>query len=152
MAYASLTDVQSLNPKRTYSATSTPSSTQVEALINLIYGQINNVLSSQGYIVPVTTPSELVTALQLLNAAGAAAMAEMGMFPETSDKGSTPHWKALWEMYQDGLESLRKGEIPAGLGKISEELAAGSLYTSGAIESDHYPEPVFRISGSDKEF
>ena len=151
MAYCTITDVQSLNPKRTYGATTTPSTTQVNSLIDLIYGQINTVLESQGYTTPVTEPASLVTALQLLNAQGAAAMSEMGMF-SAQEKGSTPHWKVLWEAYQDGLESLRKGQVPQSLGKGGDALNAGSLYTAADTDQDDYPEPVFSIDPDSRQF
>jgi len=128
-----------------------PTSTQVTILINQIAVEIDAVLEAQGYTVPVTSPANFVNALKAVNAYGAAALAEMGMFPETSEKGSTPHWKVLWQTYQDWLGSLRKGEIPPDLALSSSAASVGGYYTDVA-DKEEYPEPIFRISAKDKEF
>jgi len=47
----------------------------------------------------------------VLNAYGAGAMAEAGMFPETADVGSTPHWKILEAKYKDWMDKLENGKI-----------------------------------------
>jgi len=152
MSYCALSDVQELIPKFSISATSTPTSTQVESLIDKIAVEIDAVLEAQGFTVPVTSPANFVLWLKNLNALGAAARAMQGMFPSTADKDSTPVWQTFRKDYQEGLEAIRNGDIPAGLGKGADGLNAGSLYTSGAISTDEYPEPVFRISSSGKEF
>jgi len=151
MAYCSLAEVQNLNPKRTYGASTTPTTTQVNALIAQIAVEIDAVLEAKGYTVPVTTPANFVEALKYLNAYGAAALAEMGMFPETSEMGQTPHWKLLNEKYNDGIKQLREGEIPRGLGLDEEAIGAGSYYTEMS-DQDDFPEPSFRIRSIDKDF
>ena len=148
MAYCASADVQALNPKRSYSSTSTPTSTQIDTLIAQVAVEIDAVLEAQGFTVPVTTPTNFVNALKAVNAYGAAALAEMGMFPETSEIGSTPHWKVLWETYKDWLKQLRAGEIPLSLG-------AGEMVSSFYHEmddQDEWPDPAFRKRSEDKEF
>ncbi len=148
MAYASLSDIQALNPKRTHDATSTPSSTQVTALMVQVAVEIDAVLEAQGYTVPVTTPTNFVAVLKAINAYGAAALAELGMFPETSEMGSTPHWKALNDKYNEWMKSLRAGEIPPDLGISTAAQKVGGYYTDVA-DQDDYPDPIFTIG---KEF
>ncbi len=148
-SYCSLSDVQALNPKRTYDADSTPTSTQVTTLINQIAVEIDAVLEAQGYTVPVTTPANFVNALKAINAYGAAALAEMGMFPETSEMGSTPHWKALNDKYNEWMKHLRAGEVPPELG--AGEMVGG-YYTDACEDTENYPDPKFRIRSEDKDF
>ena len=151
MSYCSITDVQALLPKRTFSATSTPTTTQVNALIDQIAVEIDAVLESQGYTVPATTPANFVNFLKYVNAYGAGALAEAGMFPETTDKGETPHWKVLDDKYKGWMESLEAGKIPPSLGKADEALNAASFYTE-MDDQDDYPDPAFRKRSQDLEF
>ncbi len=115
MAYATTTTVQALNPKRTYSSTSTPTTTQVTSFIDDIAGTINTLLEGKGLTVPVTTPADFVTALTLLNSLGAAALAEQAMFPEQGGPGATPHGAWLWRQYQVGLKELKESPLPSSL-------------------------------------
>ena len=148
MAYASLSDIQALNPKRTYSATTTPTSTQVSALIDQIAAEIDAELMAKGYEAPATTPTEWVTFLKAVNAYGAAALAEMGMFPETSEQGSTPHWKVLYDTYKKWMKEIEEEKItPSSVSGAN----VGGYYTDVA-DQDEYPDPVFRIRPEDKDF
>lgn len=147
MAYCSLADVQALSPKWTYNETSQPTSTQVEALITQIAAEIDVALAFNGQTVPVTEPASFVSGLRYINAYGAAALAEHGMFPDSSEKGSTPHWKALWETYREWLKELKTGKLPATL----QPSQVGSYYTDVA-DQDEFPDPVFRKSSNDMEF
>ncbi len=115
MAYCTITDLQGVNPKRTYSATSTPTQTQVETHIANIAAEIDTVLLGRGLTVPVTTPAQLVAFLKQTNAVGAAAMAEFGMFPEASGMGSTPQGQRLWTVYTKALDFLRTGRLPTAV-------------------------------------
>jgi len=151
MAYCTITEVNNLNPKRNYEADTTPTTTQVNSLIDQIAVEIDAVLQAKGYTVPVTTPANFLSSLKYVNAYGAAALAEMGMFPETSEMGQTPHWKILWKTYQDWLKSLRDGEIPSSLGIDSESIGAGSFYTEMS-DQDDFPDPSFRMRAEDKDF
>ncbi len=112
MSYCTITEVQGLNPKRTYDVTSKPTSTQVEALITQVAAEIDSILLGRGLTVPVTTPTELVTHLKQVNAYGAAALAEMGMFPEAAGLGATPHGHELWAIYTKMMEWLKTGTLP----------------------------------------
>lgn len=112
MSYCNLSDVQALNAKRVYGATSTPTATQVLTLIDQVATEIDMVLSVRGYTVPVTTAGTLLSFLKTLNAQGAAALAEQAMFPETGEPGATPHWKMLWAIYQGWIKDLKAGVIP----------------------------------------
>jgi hypothetical protein len=148
MAYCTITDVQSLNPKRTYGATTTPTTTQVNSLIDLIAADIDVILAAKGYTTPVTTPTAFANWLKLLNAYGAAAEAEAAMFPETVDKGSTPHANDLLKKYNERLEMLRKGEVTPESIKGED---VSSFYHVMEYQ-DEFPDPAFRKKESDLEF
>lgn len=115
MAYCTITDIRALNPKRTYSVSSTPTQAQVEALINQVAAEIDTIVSGRGLPVPVTDPSQFVAHLKQVNAYGAAALAEMGMFPESMGIAETPHGKYLWTIYSQMTAQLKKGDLPAAI-------------------------------------
>ena len=150
MAYCDIDDVKALNPKRTYSATTTPTETQVEGYIDDIAVEIDNILQAQGYTVPVTTPTNFVDYLKTLNARGAAAQAEMAMFPDTMD-GMSARGAQLLALYKDGLKALRNGEIAASLSPGETSSDVGSYYHAMTDQED-FPEPTFRISDSNLQF
>jgi len=115
MSYCTTTDVQTLNPTRTYGAATTPTITQVQAYVDQIAGEIDTVLQGRGLAVPITTPAVFVTFLKQLNAVGAAAMAERAMFPEAQGMmGGTAASAMHWKQYTDGLKWLREGNLPTG--------------------------------------
>jgi len=152
MAYCTIEDVQIFAAKFPLSASTTPTSTQVETLIDLTAAQIDSVLLSKGYTVPVTTPAAFVESLRLLNAQGAEAMALMAQFPGGASKDSTPQYQAMLDLYQAGLEALRNGEMPSSLGKSATSGGMGSLYTSPSTNKSTYPDPIFSINSSGREF
>jgi hypothetical protein len=142
MAYASLTDIQALNPKRQYGSLSTPTTTQVDLLIGQISSEIDMVMSLR-YTLPITDTT-LLAVLQTINAYGAAALAEQAMFPETVEKGSTPHWKMLWDAYQGWLKELKEGIVPLVL--------AGSNIGSDLDSGEEIDPPKFSMSESVRQF
>ena len=102
-----------MNPQRpTYSASTKPTSTQVNEFITQIGNEVDSILLGRGQVVPITTPASLVGALKLGNAQGAAALAEMAQFPESSGMGETPHGARLWAMYEKFKKWLQEGNLP----------------------------------------
>lgn len=150
MGYCAVEDVVALNPKRTYNSSSTPTSTQLETFIDFIGAQIDVILMSLGYSGTVTAPAEFVTVLKFLNALGAGALAEHAMFPETTEKGSTPHAAVLQTQYEKGLARLKAGEIPYDLAKPDLQNIGG--YYSEMADQDDFPEPAFRKREEDLRF
>jgi len=149
--YASQSDVEALNPKQVYGATTSPTATELALLITQISNEIDSVLSAQGYVVPVTTPAYFKSHLAYLNALGAGALAEGGMFPSTTGMGETSHWSFLLKLYRWGLDKLRSGEVPLDLPRSSTSVSAAS-YATVQTTYDVYPEPKFRMESSDKDF
>lgn len=133
MAYAALSDVQAVNPKRTYSATTTPTSTQVTAFLTDIAAEIDTLLTSRGLTVPVTAPAEFLAHLKHVNAVGAAARAEFAMFPEAAESpAGSPQGDRLWSQYQEYLRALRKDSLPVTL---VADLTPASFFTENAGSS-----------------
>lgn len=119
MAYATIANVRSLNPKRTYDATSTPTQTQVEEYLTRISEELDAILAGRGFTVPITTPASLLAFLTHVNALGAAALAEQAQFPESTKPGTTAHGATLWAQYTDAKKFLKENDLPAsnGLGR-----------------------------------
>jgi len=142
MAYAALSDIQAVNPKRTYSATSTPTSTQVTAFLTDIAAEIDVVLASRGLTVPVTAPAEFLAHLTHVNAVGAAARAEFAMFPEASESpAGSPQGDRLWSQYQEYLRALRKDALPVT--QIADTVPA-SFFTENAGSTEPYESSAWR--------
>ena len=153
MSYCTLTDVQGFNPKRTYSATSTPTTTQVTEFISKIAGEIDTVLQGRGLTTPVTVPAAFLEFLEQLNAVGAAALAERAMFPESQGlMGGVAAGALHWKQYQDGLKWLKDGHLPTG---TTAEALPFSFFTDHSSEETEPEEehswqrPKF---GKNKEF
>lgn len=111
MAYCTAANIASLNPQRTYSATSKPTLTGIGEFIDRIAAEMDVILKGRGMTVPVTTPDELVTFLEQLNALGAGALTEQAMFPAATGAGSSPASQVLWDRYREGLEYLKTGTL-----------------------------------------
>jgi hypothetical protein len=133
MAYAALSDIQAVNPKRTYSATSTPTTTQVTAFLSDIAAELDTILTSRGVTVPVTAPAEFLAHLKHVNAVGAAARAEFAMFPEAQESpAGSPQGDRLWTQYQEYLRALRKDALPV---THESDLTPASFFTENAGSS-----------------
>lgn len=115
MAYCTITEVQALNPKRTYSSSTTPTQTQVEVHIDSIAAEIDTILKGRGLTTPVTTPAAFLAYLVQVNAYGVAALAEMGMFPEAVGTGQSPQGDRLWRLYVRAMTFLEKGDLPSAI-------------------------------------
>lgn len=154
MAYCTITDLQLFNSKRTYSATTTPTTAQVNSIIDQVAAEIDMALSIQGYTVPVTTPTAMTNFLKFLNALGAAAYTEDSMFPETAETGekaATTHSSKLMSRFKDWLKKLEEGKVPKDVPRSASALCGFSDYTQDS-DQDNYPDPAFAMSPTVKEF
>jgi hypothetical protein len=126
-----LADVQGLIATFTIDAGSQPTDTQATAIIAGISSEIDAILGSAGYAVPVTAPASFVGFLKLLNEFGAAAAILTSMFPgaledpqNLADARSSAYWAAR---YKAGLDLLESGKvIPPDL--LSGAVVAPSTY------------------------
>jgi len=150
MAYCTLDDVRGLNPRRTYDATTQPTAAQVEAHISSIAAEMDSVLASRGVTTPITEPTEFVAWLKLVNAQGAAAIAELGSFPEQMGPGDTGYGYTLWRSYQSNLKLLQAMPLP---GSQAEAGGPRSHMTEHPVElpAEDYPWRKPRLP-RDKEY
>jgi hypothetical protein len=136
MAYATLEGVQEQDPRAVYNDTSKPTEAQVLVLLEDIAGEIDTVLAGAGYTVPITTPATLLAAVTRLNAMGAAAMAHMGMFPESVGAGPTSDLGSrLWKMYTDGLDRLVEAGKAGAAGTTGSAVSARSYQVDNPTET-----------------
>ncbi len=119
MSYCTSADVQAANPKRTYSASTTPTLVEVGEFVSQIAGEIDTVLTGRGLTVPVTAPAEFVTFLKKLNIVGAIAMCENAMFPEAVGQMSNVAAERFWKQYRDGIKFLEDGQLPSAAGSTT---------------------------------
>jgi len=144
MAYCTITDVQGLNSQRTYSATSNPSLTEIDDFMTQIGNELDSVLLGRGLTVPVTAPASLVGALKLANAQGAAALAEMAMFPEAAGTpGGSPHGQRLWVMYKEFLAWLKTGDLPSAASTDSSGHVGPMSFHSEHEDEETEPENTY---------
>ena len=142
MAYAALADVQAVNPKRTYGASTTPTTTQVTAFIDDIAAEIDSVLSARGLATPVTEPASFLAHLTHVNAVGAAARAEFAMFPEAAESpAGSPQGDRLWGQYQEYLRALRRDALPVT--QVHDDVPA-SFFTENAGNTEPYESIAWR--------
>jgi hypothetical protein len=106
--FCDIAAVQAHLSKATIGDDTKPSTTQVEGFIDSIASEIKGVLHSKGYAT-TQDDADAEATLSLINAYGAAALAERAMFPAPK-MGEA--WKTLWGLYTRGLDRVRKGEIP----------------------------------------
>jgi len=143
MAYATVDDVKRLNKYREYTATSEVSYSDVESYLDWIAAEIDSKLSRAGYNVPITG-TEALKILKLVNALGAAAMAEDAQFMGTQDPGQSRHGEILWQQYHERLNKIVNGEIylrDASLTNELEKRPAGKALWSFTEQYDDTPEP-----------
>ncbi len=139
MSYCTITEIQALNPKRTYGALTTPTQTQVETFIDQIGAEIDTILEGRGYTTPVTalsTTTAFYNFIVALCARGASALAEQAMFPEAGGQMSTPAAQILWKQYQEGLKFLREGQLSVGTSGAVASLPFSFFEKNQAVEDE----------------
>lgn len=133
---------------RAFSASTVPTTTQVEGLIDDVASRINMELRAQGYTVPVAntlTDVEAYAYLSYANSAGAAALVlntlpGAVLDPDSPDENGNRR-QALWGELMAALAYIKKGDLPASHTVSSEVTKAwsGSSVDSQGVKRD----PVF---------
>jgi len=110
-AYATLDDVRGLIGQFTIDATSKPTATQAQVIVDDTADEIDVRLAGAGFLVPVTAPAYFLDWLGLLNGYGAAAAILKSKLPDATGQGDTPAY-AFWEArYQAGLDDISSGTV-----------------------------------------
>jgi hypothetical protein len=129
LAYATVSDVRSLNPARTFTGSSRPSASDVIGYLTETAAVLDGILSARNYVLPV--PIVATNALELLegyNAIGAWYLSETAA-------DSSPHREAAERAWNLAQKMLRDGLIePVGLTRD---------ITTGRARAASVPTPVF---------
>lgn len=107
MAYCTIDDLKIYVPKLEFSASTKPTSTQVESIITNTSYEIDSALQTAGYSLPVTDADTLAF-LKNLNALGAAAIAEGATLPE---KVGDTHDSKLLRLYEKRLDNIKNKKL-----------------------------------------
>lgn len=127
MSYATSAQVLGAMGKFTLGASTTPTLTQANTLIDDVSKEIDAILVGLGVAVPVTAPAAFLAYLATVNEYGATAAILKAMFPGAAGPGENPAF-AFWEKrYQGALTDLRNGRT-----------LDGSLVTSGVNLASTY--------------
>lgn len=105
-SYADTDNVQALIPEFTITSSSKPNLTEVGEFITQVEGEINGILTAQGYESVPATGTNDVAMLQGYTSRKVAALTWLAAYPTTE-----PPWKVKdWaEYYRDFLKRLRDG-------------------------------------------
>lgn len=155
MAYATTTDVQGLLPKWTISASSSPTTTQVSAMLADVEAEINVALANQGVSTPYATAGDFLDWLGKLSADGTAARTLKAMFPDSSGPMETPAYKYFSDQYAAGLKAIRDGSmLPPAAGASGVEAVPASYqtrYSDEEADDGRIGTPRFRWGDSGPE-
>lgn len=150
MAYSEIDDVRDLLGKFALSSTTKPTEAQAIALTDQVGAEIDSVLSAAGYTVPVTAPTYFVSALKVLNSAGAAAMVLRSMFPDAAGAAATESYAFFYQWYKDGLARLRDGSgVPPEVTTNAAYVTPSTYFTRNPDEEEELgdiAEPFFTRS------
>lgn len=139
-AFCAIADLQKYLPGRTYSATSNPSSTQVEAFCVTVARELKAHLDARGLSTPTDDSSDAYLLMRDWNSLGGAIRAEqatVSIHGRVSDVIIS-----LKADYDRILMEIRKGIFDATIGEIRETMPMGNedLYT----DDSGYNEAIFK--------
>jgi hypothetical protein len=107
MAYASLPDVGAYAAKRTFTATSVPSASQVSVFIADVASDLDSIISADGYALPVPATASIALAdLKRLNTLGAYVLAEHAAQTSVDVDRAQKVWDAARAEFKRGGVSL----------------------------------------------
>jgi hypothetical protein len=106
MSYCVVADVEKLT-SLTYGATTTPTTTEVSAIIAEISSEIDVVLTLFGYSLPITDATDL-SFLKMLSSVGSAAASDRATF-SAGNEGEHTNARTLQERYDRILTAIQSG-------------------------------------------
>lgn len=129
-AYAVPSQVYALNSGRRYSATSKPSTYEVERYLVETAGVINGILAEKSYVVPVATgASGARVTLEHFNALGAAKMVEDAAPTSDRRKEATEMWMWAQEMLRSGGVEFPDAAINSNHDQPRSSAPATAMFT-----------------------
>ena len=149
MSYCQLSDVSSLIARFGVNVSSTPTSTQAQAINNDVGYELDVAIEGAGFLTPITDV-KFGWYLLALNAYGSAAAILKSMFPDAKGPGETPAY-AFWEArYQLGLKGVKDGTlIPPGLPRNARFVAPVTYLTLNPDQDSSLganADPTFTVS------
>jgi hypothetical protein len=163
MSYASTSDVAALTPglisgSSAFSASTTPTDTQVQAFLNRGYARINAELESLGYSAPMDSGATIYTYLVDLEANYGAARAETVRRSSRVGPQETTRAQMFMDDFEDGLEKLATMDLTRGGADYTSKLYAGGISVadkdSVASDSDRvtsrFNRGQFRAAGTSR--
>jgi|SRR5688572_25169543 len=133
MAYCTITDIESLCQLTggVFDGTTKPTLTQATSFMDLISSEINTVILSAGYVLPIVG-TDALNLLKLANAYGAASLARQAQ-SQMGNPDINAHIADLWAKYQDILNTIRT--VSGALGDQTKTSGIPrSLWTSYATD------------------
>lgn len=127
-----------------FSASSTITTTEVEALIDDHEAEVNVALARYGYTVPVTSPAALETWLGKVVTEGVAAAVLKSLYQESTGPNAESAWSVWEKRYQDALKAIRSDNmVPAvtdttggrGIASFTTDVAEDELGTGGDADA-----------------
>lgn len=106
-SYAATADVQALIPEFTIGASTKPSTTEITALITQAEGEINGILTAQGYSTVPATGSNDVALLEGYVARKVAADVWLTAYQRDDPPYKVKTWREEW---RDFIARLRRGD------------------------------------------
>ena len=146
--YTDATKVAGLISQFAIDGSSSPTTTELDAIMEDVAGELNTCMAAQGLAVPVTTPDYFLDWLEGLASAGAAARALKSMFPGATGPAETPAYSFWHRIYDNGLKMIKSGDaIPPDA--VSTGVIAPSTYgtkhpvTNADVGEN--AEPMFKV-------
>lgn len=150
MAYCSVPDVNTINVQRTYSNDSTPTNVQVNTMVGSVASMMDARLEAVGFTVPITSAPKSQALLKIINAVGAAAMAEEAIYEGAVTTDVRPKYVDLWKRYEAEMKRIEGN--PLLLSDATWEDITSTRPTSGNVTSfpqdnpDANNDPRFEIT------
>lgn len=135
MGYCSESDVAALNAQRKYTATSKPTSSQVNTMIDHVAALMDARLGVLGFTVPVVSASKSLNLLKIINTLGAASMAEEAIYYDGSEAQVVrkPKYQDLWQRYEAEMKRIEANPLllsDATWAEVTEDRPAVGELTS----------------------
>ena len=132
-AYCTMSGIQRLVPHRTFSSTSKPTNIQAALIANEVFQQMNTLLRTLGYAVPVSTgASQSIGYLKRMNTLGAAAAWEDAAY-SGGNEGRSEYGTVMRDQFSLLWKDLRDGKIRLNDATESEDHPEGRRGTGGYV-------------------
>jgi hypothetical protein len=139
MSYCFLTDVNTINVQRTYNGNDKPTGTQVNTMIVDIAALMDARLNAIGFTVPITNAPISLALLKIINALGAAAMAEEAIYEGSATTDVRPKYVDLWKRYEAEMKRIEVNRLLLSDATWTE--VTSTYPTPGNLTSYHQENP-----------